>query len=128
MSGHLSVLRTCFMTTVGLLNVGITTLLPGHARRQETTNFQHILRSLNRVLKPRHNEVSNMSQNAAVHSNSFPSGRPVVFRNATVLTIDPSLGMIERGDVLVVDNRIAEVGRQLTAPDRVVDTAASAGI
>jgi hypothetical protein len=38
-----------------------------------------------RVLRPRHNEVSNMSQNAA-HSNSFPSGRPVVFRNATVLT------------------------------------------
>src|SRR6266852_5301436 len=71
-----------------------------------------------RVLRPRHNEVSNMSQNAAAHSNSFPSGRPVVFRNATVLTIDPSLGMIDRGDVLVVDNRIAEVGRQLTAPRR----------
>ncbi len=38
-----------------------------------------------------------MSQNAAEHSNSFPSERPVVFRNATVLTIDPSLGMIETG-------------------------------
>src|SRR6267154_4910429 len=69
-----------------------------------------------------------MSQNAPEHSNSFPSGRPVVFRNATVLTIDPSLGMIERGDVLVVDNRIAEVGRQLTAPDSAVEIDSSGGI
>ncbi|HLL79532.1 MAG TPA: amidohydrolase family protein, partial [Ktedonobacteraceae bacterium] len=66
--------------------------------------------------------------NAAEHGNSFPSGRPVVFRNATVLTIDPSLGMIERGDVLVVDRRIAEVGRQLTAPDSAVEIDASGGI
>ena len=69
-----------------------------------------------------------MSQNAPVHSNSFPSGRPVVFRNATVLTIDPSLGTIERGDVLVVDNRIAEVGRQINAPDSAVEIDASGGI
>src|SRR5579872_96829 len=69
-----------------------------------------------------------MSQNAAANGNSFPSGRPVVFRNAIVLTIDPSLGMIERGDVLVVDRRIAEVGRQLTAPDSAVEIDASGGI
>src|SRR3954465_4629677 len=69
-----------------------------------------------------------MSQNAAVNSNSFPSGRPGVFRNATVLTIDPSLGMIERGDALVVDNRTAQVGRQLTAPDSAVESDASGGI
>src|SRR5438105_12869212 len=80
------------------------------------------------VLRPRHNEVSNMSQNAAEQSNSFPSGRPVVFRNATVLTIDPSLGMIERGDVLVVDNRIAEVGPQLTVPDSAAEIDATDGI
>src|SRR5947209_18507579 len=86
------------------------------------------MRALLRVLRPQHNEVNNMSQNAAVHSNSFPSGRPVVFRNATVLTIDPSLGMIERGDVLVVDNRIAEVGRQINAPDSAVEIDASGGI
>ncbi|HLH61843.1 MAG TPA: amidohydrolase family protein [Ktedonobacteraceae bacterium] len=86
------------------------------------------LHGLLRVLQPRHNEVSNnMSQNA-VDSTSFPSGRPVVFRNATVLTIDPALGMIERGDVLVVDDRIAEVGRQLTAPDSAVEIDASGGI
>src|SRR5947209_2649242 len=86
------------------------------------------MRALLRVLRPQHNEVNNMSQNAPVHSNSFPSGRPVVFRNATVLTIDPSLGTIERGDVLVVDNRIAEVGRQINAPDSAVEIDASGGI
>ncbi len=69
-----------------------------------------------------------MSQNATVNSNSFPSGRPVVFRNATVLTIDPSLGMIEGGDVLVIDNRIAEVGRQLVVPENAVEIDASGGI
>jgi 5-methylthioadenosine/S-adenosylhomocysteine deaminase len=69
-----------------------------------------------------------MSQNAAVNSNSFPPGRPVVFRNATVLTIDPSLGMIENGDVLVVDNRIATVGRQLVVPESAVEIDASGGI
>ncbi len=62
-----------------------------------------------------------MSQNAVANGNSFPSGRPVVFRNATVLTIDPSLGMIESGDVLVVDKRIAAVGRQLVVPDDAVE-------
>ncbi len=69
-----------------------------------------------------------MSQNTAANGNSFPSGRPVVFRNATVLTIDPSLGMIESGDVLVVDKRIAAVGRQLVAPDDAVEIDATDGI
>jgi len=69
-----------------------------------------------------------MSQNAAVNSNSLPAGRPVVFRNATVLTIDPSFGMIESGDVLVVDNRIAAVGRQLVVPESAVEIDASGGI
>jgi 5-methylthioadenosine/S-adenosylhomocysteine deaminase len=69
-----------------------------------------------------------MSQNAAVNSNSFSPGRPVVFRNATVLTIDPSTGLIENGDVLVVDQRVAAVGRQLAAPEDAVEIDASGGI
>jgi 5-methylthioadenosine/S-adenosylhomocysteine deaminase len=69
-----------------------------------------------------------MSQNAAVNSSSFPAGRPVVFRNATVLTIDSSPGMIEGGDVLVDGQRIAAVGRQLAAPDNAVEIDASGGI
>jgi len=69
-----------------------------------------------------------MSQNTALNSDSFLSGRPVVFRNATVLTIDPSLGMIESGDVLVVGNRIAAVGRQLVVPESAVEIDATSGI
>jgi 5-methylthioadenosine/S-adenosylhomocysteine deaminase len=69
-----------------------------------------------------------MSQISAADSQRFPPGRPVVFRNATVLTIDPSLGMIEGGDVLVVANRIATVGRQLVVPDGTVEIDATDGI
>ncbi len=69
-----------------------------------------------------------MSQNTATNSASFPSGRPVVFRNATVLTIDPALGMIENGDVLVVEKKIAAVGRQLAARDDAVEIDATGGI
>src|SRR5579883_606585 len=68
-----------------------------------------------------------MSQISA-DSDRFPSGRPVVFRNATVLTIDPSLGMIEGGDVLVTADRIAAVGRQLAVPDGTVEIDATDGI
>ncbi|HEY4386695.1 MAG TPA: amidohydrolase family protein [Ktedonobacteraceae bacterium] len=69
-----------------------------------------------------------MSQNSAVGPHHFLPGRPVVFRNATVLTIDPSLGMIEGGDVLVVANRIAAIGRQLVVPDDTVEIDATDGI
>src|SRR5438874_4441718 len=65
----------------------ITTRLPGCGRRYETTGTHQAMHRQLRILRPRHNEVSNMSQNAAADSTSFPSGRPVVFRNATVLTI-----------------------------------------
>ncbi len=68
-----------------------------------------------------------MSQISA-DSHRFPPERPVVFRNATVLTIDPSLGMIEGGDVLVVANRIAAVGQQLVVPDGTVEIDATGGI
>ena len=69
-----------------------------------------------------------MSQVSATNDDHFLPGRPVVFRNATVLTIDPSLGLIERGDVLVIDKRIAAVGRHLAVPDGTVDIDATDGI
>ena len=69
-----------------------------------------------------------MSQSSTADRNRFVPGRPVVFRNATVLTIDPSLGMIEGGDVLVVANRIETVGRQLVVPDGTVEIDATGGI
>lgn len=69
-----------------------------------------------------------MSQISGADRHPFPPGRPVVFRNATVLTIDPSLGMIEGGDVLVIANRIATVGRQITVPEGTVEIDATDGI
>ena len=69
-----------------------------------------------------------MNQISATNQNDFPSGRPVVFRNATILTIDPSLGIIENGDLLVSSNRIAAVGRHLAVPDDAVEIDATDGI
>jgi cytosine/adenosine deaminase-related metal-dependent hydrolase len=54
-------------------------------------------------------------------------GRPVVFRNATVLTMDAT-GVLEDADVLVTGERIAEVGRRLAAPDGAVEVDGSGGI
>ncbi len=69
-----------------------------------------------------------MSQVSAANGNPFLPGRPVVFRNATVLTIDPTLGVIERGDVLAVDKRIEAVGHQLVVPEGTVEIDGSDGI
>lgn len=69
-----------------------------------------------------------MSQISGADSDRFPAGRPVVFRNATVLTIDPSLGVVEGGDVLVVDDKIAAVGHHLVVPDGTVEIDATDGI
>jgi len=55
-------------------------------------------------------------------------GRPVLFRNATVLTMDDSHSVLTGGDVLVVGDRIAEVGHGLTAPDGALEIDASGGI
>src|SRR5256885_7390880 len=124
----MSVMRTLVIASDRPLKVGIARRLQRCGERPWTTGIQWRSCGLLRGLPPRHNEVSKMSQNAAVNSNSFPSGRPVVFRNATVLTIDPSLGMIEGGDALVVDNRVAAVGRQLVVPDGTVEIDATDGI
>lgn len=52
----------------------------------------------------------------------------VVFRGATVVTVDPQLGVINDGDVLVVGERIAAVGHALEAPEGSVEVDASGGI
>lgn len=46
--------------------------------------------------------------------------RRILFTGATVVTMDPDLGIIERGDVLVEGDTIATVGRELDAGDAVV--------
>jgi 5-methylthioadenosine/S-adenosylhomocysteine deaminase len=55
-------------------------------------------------------------------------GRPILFRNATVLSMDPALGVLEGGDVLVRGQRIEQVGLAVTAPDDATVIDATGGI
>jgi 5-methylthioadenosine/S-adenosylhomocysteine deaminase len=55
-------------------------------------------------------------------------GRPVVFRGATVLTVDPAGQVIDNGDVLVAGDQIQAVGRSLAVPDDAVQIDAAGGI
>src|SRR5689334_23565529 len=58
----------------------------------------------------------------------FAPGRPVVFRNATVLTMDDGHHVLHGGDVLVSGDRIAAVGPALEAPADAVEIDATGGI
>jgi len=62
-------------------------------------------------------------------SNGVPeAGRPVVFRNGIVLTMDDSHTVLPKGDVLVIDGKIAEVGENLSVPDGTFEIDAENGI
>jgi 5-methylthioadenosine/S-adenosylhomocysteine deaminase len=54
-------------------------------------------------------------------------GRPLVFRNATVLPMDGT-GILANSDVLISGNTIAAVGPRLGVPDGTVEVDASGGI
>jgi 5-methylthioadenosine/S-adenosylhomocysteine deaminase len=58
----------------------------------------------------------------------FTAGRPILFRDATVLSMDPAIGLLDRGDVLVRGERIERVGRELAAPDEAVVVDCAGGI
>jgi 5-methylthioadenosine/S-adenosylhomocysteine deaminase len=55
-------------------------------------------------------------------------GQPIVLRNGTVLTMDDGHRVLDGADVLVVGDRIAEVGPNLRAPDNATQIDASGGI
>jgi 5-methylthioadenosine/S-adenosylhomocysteine deaminase len=95
---------------------------------RQVTGIEKVRWGLHCVWWSGHDEVNTMSQVSGAGSDRFPAGRPVVFRNATVLTIDPSFGVVEGGDVLVVADQIAAVGRQLAVPDGTVEIDATDGI
>lgn len=61
------------------------------------------------------------------HSSDFRPGKPVVFRNTIVITVDHD-GVIEGGDVLVEADTITAVGRNLDVPEGTVEIDASGGI
>ncbi|MBE1491509.1 amidohydrolase family protein [Plantactinospora soyae] len=56
------------------------------------------------------------------------SDRPVIFRNGLVLTMDDARTVLPGADVLVVGERIAEVGVGLTAPPDALEIDATGGI
>ncbi|MEU4684721.1 amidohydrolase family protein [Streptomyces xinghaiensis] len=56
------------------------------------------------------------------------AGRPVVFRGGTVLTMDDARTVLTGADVLVVDDRVAAVGRGLDAPEGCWEIDARGGI
>jgi cytosine/adenosine deaminase-related metal-dependent hydrolase len=58
----------------------------------------------------------NAQSAAATQRTRFTEGRPIVFRRATVVTMDPRLGVLQDADVLVRGTRIEAVGRRLPAP------------
>lgn len=57
----------------------------------------------------------------------FASGRPVVFRNATVITVDTP-GTLENADVLVTGDTITAVGPKLEVPADALEIDATGGI
>ena len=61
-------------------------------------------------------------------SPDFAPGRPVVFRNATVLTMDDGHHVLRGGDVLISGERIVSVGHTLEAPSDAVEIDATGGI
>ncbi|HUC57798.1 MAG TPA: amidohydrolase family protein [Streptosporangiaceae bacterium] len=58
----------------------------------------------------------------------FAPGRPIVFRNATVLTMDDAHRVLTGADVLVQDQKIAAVGHRLEVPEGTAEIDASGGI
>ncbi len=61
-------------------------------------------------------------------TDQFAAGRPVVLRNGTLLTMDGGHRILRNADVLVVGERIAEVGPKLTVPDGSTEIDATDGI
>jgi 5-methylthioadenosine/S-adenosylhomocysteine deaminase len=55
-------------------------------------------------------------------------GRPIVFRNATVLTMDEAHHVYNGADVLISGDQIAAVGPQLQVPDGTIEIDATGGI
>ncbi|HEX9033403.1 MAG TPA: amidohydrolase family protein, partial [Streptosporangiaceae bacterium] len=62
------------------------------------------------------------------HGADLTAGRPLVFRNATVLTMDDGHRVEHGADLLVQGERISAIGRQLQVPDGTVEIDATGGI
>ena len=68
------------------------------------------------------------AESAPAAESELTSGRPLVFRNATILTMDDAHTIEHNADLLVVGERIAGVGKQLAAPDGAAEIDATGGV
>ncbi|HEY2549860.1 MAG TPA: amidohydrolase family protein [Streptosporangiaceae bacterium] len=68
------------------------------------------------------------SRTAGPAAADLTPGRPVVFRNATVLTMDDAHSVLTGADVLITGEQIAAVGHQLQVPDGTAEIDAAGGI
>ncbi len=68
------------------------------------------------------------SEPASLAAPDFTPGRPLVFRNATVLTMDGAHTVHHGGDVLISGDQIEAVGPRLEVPEGTVEIDGSGGI
>jgi cytosine/adenosine deaminase-related metal-dependent hydrolase len=69
-----------------------------------------------------------MSERSSTEGHDLESDRPVLLRGGTVLTMDDAHRVLPGADVLVVGDRIAQIGPGLTGPEGTVEIDASGGI
>jgi 5-methylthioadenosine/S-adenosylhomocysteine deaminase len=69
-----------------------------------------------------------MSNNVNSKGESLEHGRPIVFRNGIVVTMDSSHRVLKNADVLIVDGVIKEIGTKIAAPDNALSIDATGGI
>ena len=65
---------------------------------------------------------------AGLTAADLTPGRPIVFRNATVLTMDDAHRVLRGADVLISGDRIADVGPGLQVPEGTAEIDATGGI
>ena len=69
-----------------------------------------------------------MSNNVNSKGESLEHGRPIVFRNSIVITMDNAHRLLKNSDVLIVDGVIKEIGPNLDAPEGALSIDATGGI
>ncbi len=72
--------------------------------------------------------TSDRPERALPPADAVTTAPGFVFRNATVVTVDPAIGTLENADVLVVGDTIAAVGPSVDVPPGTVEIDSSGGI
>ena len=69
-----------------------------------------------------------MSSPVSAAGESLEKGRPLVFRNGLVITMDDGNRVLKNCDVLVMDGVIKEIGNRIAAPEHALEIDAEGGI